>query len=282
MAPSAMSSTSSANANEEPDVFCKLVLSTEKTYIGEAFVASLMIYTTPTYAIESIDVEEKFKHDGFEAMELDINNVELTYQSIDGKEYLAGVLRRWILTPLKKGKHKIEVGNVNAVIEVPKLVDHGFYSIYECQAKEIEIPPVPAEIRVESLPGKKPSGFSGAVGLFETDIQLSKRTLIVGEEATVTYCVSGIGNPGLINQPSLTLPQCITIKDSDHSTEVHLTGKNIVGSYTATYRILPTKAGRYSVELPEFIYFDPASGKYETIPSRKVDIPVAYGEVFEM
>lgn len=280
MAPSAMSSASSVNANEEPDVFCKLVVSTEKTYVGEAFVASLMIYTT--HAIESIDIKEAFRHNGFEALELDISNIQTSYERVNGKQYLSGVLRRWILTPLKKGKHKIEVGTVKAVIQVPKLVDYGFYSVYEYQAVDIEIPSVSAEIRVESLPGKKPSGFSGAVGLFETDMQLSKRTLIVGEEATVTYCVSGIGNPGLIDQPSLSLPQGITIKDSDHSTEVHLTGKNIVGSYTATYRIVPTKAGRYSVELPEFIYFDPASGKYETIPSRKIDIPVAYGEVFEM
>ncbi|MDE6383771.1 MAG: BatD family protein [Paramuribaculum sp.] len=280
IAPAAISSQASAKAAEEPDIFCRLILSTEKTYVGEAFVASLMIYTT--HNIDRIDVENGLKHKEFEAMELKINNVQTSYQRVDGKQYLAGVLRRWILTPLKKGKHKIEIDEVKAVVEVPQLVDYGFYSAYKYQAIEVDLRATSVEIQVESLPGKKPSDFSGAVGLFETDLQMSKRTLIVGEEATLTYSISGIGNPGLIAKPTISLPPGITIKDSKHSTDVHLTGKNIVGSYTATYRVVPTKAGRYSVELPEFIYFDPASAKYATIPSRKVDIPVAYGEVFEM
>lgn len=280
IAPVAMSSQVSAKAAEEPDVFCRLVLSTEKTFVGEAFVASLMIYTT--HNIDKIDIENILKHKGFEAKELKIQSVQTSYQQVNGKQYLAGVLRRWILTPLKKGKHNIEVAAVKATVEVPQLVNYGFYSVYEYHAVEVEIPSASVDIRVESLPGKRPAGFNGAVGLYESDLQLSRRTLIVGEEATLTYSISGIGNPALFGSPTISLPDGITLRESDSTTEVHLTGKNIVGSYTATYRVVPTKAGRQSIELPELTYFDPASQKYETIPSRKVDIQVAYGEVFEM
>lgn len=262
-------------------VFCRMELSANEIYDGESVMARLVLYTP--FDIQSINATDEPQFKGFASRPTSVETSP-SYTIVDGRQYFAGVIKQWILTPEKTGKRTVKGGTYKAVVLVPYLVERGFHSYYQNEAIEVTVTAEPVEVKVLKLPKGKPSGYKGAVGIFENDVQLSSKVLTVGDEATLSYMINGLGNPGNLSTTDLVFPDGLTaeIIPEQSIDQVRLSGKSIVGTKCTVYKIKAKKAGRHKVTIPAIVYFDPDSHEYQTIPERTIEIQAAYGEVYEM
>lgn len=272
-----------ANGNTEvasqPDAFLKIVASADEVYEGQAFIAAMFLYFTDTPSQLAIKSEPGFN--GFDAKEISVPNSMPVSERIGDRIYGKVLLRRWIVTPLKAGKKSIDSGTLTVTLLQQVMINNGLFSSLTSREVELTTEPQSTAINVKKLP-KKPKGFSGAVGIFDADVRLSASTVVSGESITLTYRISGLGNTGKIKIPDIKVPSGLNLADTQSDSSLSLSGRSAVGTSVYRYTIVPSTAGKFSVTIPEFIYFDPATAQYVTLPSRTVTIRATFGETYEM
>lgn len=267
------------SAKGTENVFVTLNLSKDEVYDNEAFIATLIYYASCMPVDVTVVKEPEFS--GFDCEEVNTGYSAPVARVVDGQRYITGVLRRWILTPQKTGKRSIKAGTYDFTLQRRIGSQRGYYYQWETENFHCITEEHSKSISVLKLPSK-PKGFTGAVGIFDVDVQLSKKTLTVGQEAILTYRVSGIGNPSHINAPDIKAPKELGLTVGVTHSEVSINGRSVIGSSVTTFTINPNKAGKHEVTIPELMYFDPESKQYVTIPSRTIEVNASYGEVYEM
>jgi hypothetical protein len=123
----------------------------------------------------------------------------------------------------------------------------------------------PIDIAVMALP-PAPHGFTGAVGEFDVNAELTPSIVTQGVPLKLRVRVEGFGNPDAIGDPVLPELAWATVREPERE----LTFTNVDGNPQPrldkrfTYTLTPVREGR--VEIPEFsfVYFHPAAAKYET------------------
>ena len=133
----------------------------------------------------------------------------------------------------------------------------------EIQPKDVPVRTLDLEVRPLPAEGK-PSGFAGAVGQFEFDARAQPSELAAGEPVTVTMTLTGRGNIGMVAAPTLTVGDQIRAYDSklvtDESDPDSASGRKIFEQV-----LIPRSGSVTGLPAATFAYFNPESGRYETI-----------------
>lgn len=156
----------------------------------------------------------------------------------------------------------IQAGNVNfGLFQTPRI-------------EQLSVTTNRPSLVVRALPPGAPEGFSGAVGQFKLTSKIVPTTANVGEPVTWTVELSGTGN-----WPDITgLPQRAVSKDFNvvqpQAKRTPAEGKLFDVTLSEDVVLVPTRAGNYTLGPLNFVYFDPASGTYQTIstPATRVSI----------
>jgi hypothetical protein len=90
-------------------------------------------------------------------------------------------------------------------------------------------------------------------------------SVAVGEPVSLTVQVQGIGNLTTLSPPQLNLPSVIDAYEPDVETDVERNGREIRGTKTFAYTLVPRTGGRHALPPVSFSYFDPETGRYETL-----------------
>ena len=130
----------------------------------------------------------------------------------------------------------------------------------------IEILPLPTE--------GKPSNFSGAVGKYDINVSADKSEVEANNPVTLTVAISGEGNIKSIPEPKLPAVAGTRKYDTISSVNVSKSNYKVSGSKTFKTVIVPLNAGYITIPGIEFLYFNPAGKKYETIKSDPLKIKV--------
>jgi hypothetical protein len=130
------------------------------------------------------------------------------------------------------------------------------------------------QITVKPLPGGAPASFNGAVGKFTLESKVVPVTASVGDPVTWTLTLKGTGNwadiPGL--------PAREASKDfrviQPQAKRINKEGTLFEATLTEDAVLIPTKGGTYTLGPSNFSFFDPSTGRYETVtaPSTVVTI----------
>ncbi len=269
--------------NGSDPVFLRVLPNKKDVYVGEQLVSALKVYTRvntrPAGGTKDIPYE------GFYKKSLD-PDASATRQDINGEQYVTQVIQRHILIPQKSGKLVIEPFKSEWMVQqrVQRQSNSVFDSFFDdpffsgVQDIPTELSTLPVTINVKALPSGAPGGFTGGVGSFTMQAELSAEEVEVNEALSLKITIRGKGNLPLLGAPEVNLPPDHDLYDVSHSLNISVSGNQIGGSVSYEYPIVARHAGRFRIAPIQFTWFDPASESYHTTTSKEFNFTVLKGE----
>ena len=256
-----------AEADAVEDVFVTQSLSKSSVYQGEAAVLTTRIYTRVN--IKGISDGKMPTLSEFVTHDLD-KNQQISFSSIEtvnGKDYHVAVHSRKVLIPQKSGTIRIEP--VEFVFVVEQRMQRRTRSIFDIfddvRMVEKSVRSKALTISVKALPQPQPQSFAGAVGNFRMNASLSQDKVSVDDGVTVRIDISGEGNFRILDLPKLTFHNDFDTFDPSVKNNFEASPAGAKGSKTFEYLIIPRHAGTFTIPAIEFSFFNPATGRYETL-----------------
>lgn len=257
------------------DVFIRIATSRSSTYEQEAIECTIKLYTK--YSIDQFMTITQPTFSGFLVDDLPIQTPMNSREVYNGQEYMTAVIKKCILFPQKAGKLTIVSGSYDLDVVQYDMINAGFYSIPEARSRKIRVNSNSASVNVLPLPTPKPAGFTGAVGQFTVDMKMSTNSFRTNEPATLTYLVNGSGNIKYLADPEIDFPSEFELYTPQHNVDAKVAGDNVRGYSRTELTFVPKDVGTYKVRVPAFVYFNPQSKEYVTIPGKEFDVKVLKG-----
>lgn len=241
-----------------PEVFLRAEVQPQQPVVGQQVLYTLYLYTREDIAALSPSGVPTFR--GFWVQEIQLpQQLPTEMVEIDGRRYGRVPLLRKALFPLRGGHFKVEPATVDLTVQ--RYDRRFFFSPAIARPEQVRLRTESQWIDVRPLP-PAPPGFGGAVGQLALTAELQPRQIPVGEAATLTVQLSGVGNLQGIREPRLTTPAGLTVFPPQQEGRNEVSGTTVRGSRTWRYVVVANRAGRYTLESPEIRYFDPASERY--------------------
>jgi hypothetical protein len=141
--------------------------------------------------------------------------------------------------------------------------------------KDITVATTPAEFNVLALPSEnRPVGFSGAVGTFKVSSELSTTTVTAGDPVTLQLRVTGAGNFDRVNSAMLgSVNHWKTYAPTSSFTAADNAGYH--GSKVFEQPLIAAQPGDQTLPGMAFSYFDPDTGRYETVRTATLSVAVS-------
>ncbi len=274
------------------DLYVRAFISNPTPYLGEQTIVTYKLFTN--IPVSNLDLNKISSFPGFWAKDLLQNKKDLsqTREIINSKEYVVAEIRKFALFPQRSGEMTIEPGEIGCVAQIQKgnsrrkssdpffdsfFNDPFFNKRYENVEKQLLSNSL--KINVKSLPTQnKPADFSGAVGNFTFNSQISETEVKTNEAITLKFTLQGKGNIELIDPPTVAFPPDFEIYDPDVSSNIKANSSGVSGIRTFEYLIIPRNPGDFTIKPVTLSYFDVAKNSYSTLGSPEYNIKVHKGE----
>ncbi len=266
-------------ASDDGDLFLRVLLSKRSPYIGEPVIASVKLYSK--YNITDLQNAEFPSLEGFYSDDIEIGNISLQRENVNGQIYLTAVLKQYVLIPQRTGDIPITPFKIECIIPQRSRRSRGFFddffsSPFQNVAKQVASKVT--SVNVKSLPPGKPDGFSGAVGDYSLEATINKSDVSANDAITLKVKVTGKGNLKLIREPEINFPPDFDTYDPKISSNIRSTEGGMTGEKTFEYLLIPRHAGQFRLPPVEFSYFDLSESRYKTLNSNEFHIAVARGD----
>jgi hypothetical protein len=267
-------------AGEPPDpgqdVFLRMEASSARVFVGQPVALNLMLYTR--IQVVGADVEKEGKLEGFWVENVDPPGQKrppAERRTVNGRDYFAQPLRRWVLFPTRAGAFPIEPWILKLMVEVPTR------SFFMMNRRTVLLRRTePLAVQVDDFPAAgRPADFSGLCGIFTLESSLDKTRVAAGEGANLVVTVRGQGN--LRSVPDLPLPEVPRAKVYTPKTrdDVALANGTLRGSRTWEYVVIPLQAGRLELPPLSLSFFNPATREYRSLSTPVLALDVTPGTV---
>ncbi len=253
------------------DLFLTARVSTTEPYVGQQVIYTWRFYRRVRIGDARLDPLE---FNGFTVEELgEVREYEST---VDGVSYLVSEFRK-ALFPQEAGPLTVPASRLTCQVAVrsPRRrrssLFEDFFGTAATQTKVLRS----REIKLDVKPRPaQPQGFSGLVGDFKLEADLSKRELKVGESATLRLTIKGSGNVQMIGQP--LFPELSSFKTYDDKPQgsIDRSGSRLSGYRSYRKALVPLEAGDLTVPAVTLVYFHPGSGSYRTARTSPITLRV--------
>ena len=246
-------------------------------YMNEAVTVIYKLYVSPNVSVTNYRPLDNPTYNNFWSQDIPVTKHTAQNGTYQGKPYRYVVLKRVVLYPQKSGQLNIEPLSLEIFVDVPTNRRDFFGGrIYTSTSKTVSAGS--RTINVKPLPeGGKPAGFSGAVGDFDFSVTTSKTQLNASESLQAKVEVSGKGNLKLFQLPEPELPSSLEVYDPEYEESINTYSSGMEGKVSNNYTIVPSFRGKYPIPSISFSFFNPGTGKYETIRSEEINIEVIEG-----
>lgn len=252
-------------------------VSKSNPYLNEAITVVYKLYVSPRISVSNWRELDSPKYADFWSQNID-QKMRVQDGEYMGEPYRYVILRKTILYPQKTGELNIEPLALSVAVDVPSNRRDIFGSrIYKTVNQTVAADN--KKINVKALPDGKPANFTGAVGDFDFNVELSRNTLNAGESLQATVEVKGNGNLKLFDLPELTAPPSLEMYSPERKENVTTNLGGMQGSISEDYTVVPTKKGKYPIPALSFSWFDPQTGTYKTKTSEELLLNVENGPV---
>jgi hypothetical protein len=283
-AKSVASGQSQTNTNTKntsgDDIFVRLEFDKHTAYVGEQITAWIKIYTR----IGISDFDRSFKGPefvGFYRQEIELSGYNFERERVGDDIYNAGIIQKFILYPQKSGEITIDPFDLLVVIQKQiRRKQQGFFDPFfgpSYENKRINLRSNQARLTIKSLPGGQPTGFTGAVGHFKMNATANLDEVMTNDAITFKVTVSGKGNIKLIDEVVNGFPPTFDVFDPIKKVQFDPGSENRSGSVSFEYTAIPRHPGNFVVEPFSLVYFDPETGKYQTLRTRSFTIQANKG-----
>ncbi|MFK7871887.1 MAG: BatD family protein [Oligoflexales bacterium] len=257
--------------NDDP-VFLERKLSQKKVFVGQPFLDTLLLHSIPGVLRRGHVVEYQLK--GARAVQTEKKDA---FQSeIQGTLYDV-IPVHYVIIPGRSGQLDLPSHKAELSLKVQRHRNRRGWDPFDDffqqgDLKEFWSPR--GVVEVLPLPLPQPDSFSGLVGEFSGTSDLNKKSLKVGETATLTLRIEGDGELGPLGQYQLSQIDGLKFyEDQPEDKEVfHQFGMQ--SQRVLKFAVVPSHSGLFVIE-PDSIYvFNPKKEIYEklTFPSVKLRV----------
>lgn len=259
------------------DLFMRVALSSNNVYEQQAVECSIKIYSV-NGQVNSLAAASIPAFDGCLIENIGSpSNIDWHSETINGKNYYAATVYRALLYPQRAGDITLSGGEYNVRVYRQMLVQDFFAARPVMQEKDLTLKPQATVLHVKPLPEPKPADFSGAVGSFKASARLVGNSFKTNEASSLIYTIEGTGNIKFLTEPSLDFPSEFEVYDPHVETNARVSGHNMTGTQTIEYTFVPQSVGTFTIGAHNFVYFDPAKGKYVTDSVEGYEVKVEKG-----
>ena len=251
------------------EVFIETILSDSQAVIGQQIVLSYKLYTRLDVRNVSFDMPSDL--DGFFVQELKTSNERTKREIVNGQEYATKIIKRLSLFPQQKGSYSIASHSVDLGIASDRRSNSFFFNTM-LDSKRVFTDAV--QIEVDNNIPFEDGSFSGAVGQYEMDVSLLKRSVSTDDVINIKMRITGDGDsktvlaPRWLESDSFDVYEPNIIED-----EVFQSAGKLMHRKTFEYIIVPKVEGTFGLK-PKFTFYNPDSLKYisieKTLPSINV------------
>ncbi|MBW2568984.1 MAG: protein BatD [Deltaproteobacteria bacterium] len=270
--------SSQQSGNDRKPVFIEAAISSQDIYVEQQALYTLKLYRRVNVDNLSLNLP-KMEHIVFKQL-----GKPHEYQTTYAGELYQVLEIRYALLASKEGDYAIVPSKMNMTVMRPgrrSSFDDFFHDPFfsSSSGRPMTVASKPLELKVLALPEKeKPVDFSGLVGDFQIKSRLEPASLKAGESATLTVQVSGQGNVNRI--PDINLPEMpfARIYSDQPVLETEQGVLGIKGTKTMKWALVPEKAGRFKTPVLTLSFFNPETGKYNTLNTSAHILSVLPGE----
>ncbi|HTX19846.1 MAG TPA: BatD family protein [Bacteroidota bacterium] len=267
------------------NLFLRATVDRSRVYLGEQITATFKIYTR--VRITNYTINKLPAMSGFWGEDLTIpQQVSLTTESYNGKQYQVGLLKKVALFPTQQGTLEINPFEIVCQVQIENrrrsndFFDQFFNDPFfnNLTTSNVAVKSAPLKVTVLPLPKNNvPASFKGAVGKFTLNASLSSTHVKTNEPLTLKASVAGTGNIKILEAPNLEVPSEFEKYDPKVNENIDRSGSFVNGSKTFEWLLVPRYPGQKRIAPLEFSYFDPGAGKYVTLRSGAFDLTVDKG-----
>lgn len=265
------------------DIFMKCIVNKTRAYAGEQIFATYKIYTRLSIVDNTLNEMPTFNGFWTEDITPKDQSVTLHTENYEGVTYQVAELKKMLLFPQRTGTLSIDPLSLDCIIRQQvrsrsqSIWDQFFGGGYRDYRVTVRSKPV--KIEVLPLPeANKPADFTGAVGSFSIESNISKETVKADEAVTLKVTISGKGNLKLIDPAKPVFPPDIEAYDPNLTDKVQTGPSGMSGSRVYEYLLIPRSAGDFKIAAPGFSYFDPDKKTYITLQSPEFSLHVQKGQ----
>jgi hypothetical protein len=242
-----------------PEVFLRAEIEPQSPVVGQQVLFTLYLYTREDITSLAPSGVPTFR--GFWVQDIQLpQQLQTQMVEVDGRRYGKVPLLRKALFPLRSGRFKVEPAAVDLTVQ---RYDRRFiFGRPMARPEPLHLTTESQWIEVQPLPPAPPS-FGGAVGQLALNAELEPRQIRLGEAATLTVRLSGVGNLQGIRAPRISPPPGVTFFPPEQESTNQVAGTTVRGSRTWRYAVVAERAGRYTLPTPDIPYFDPESRQYQ-------------------
>lgn len=266
------------------NLYLRASVSKTRAYQQEALVYTVKLYTTYD-AIKFIGATSAPKFDGFVVEESKDVSTSLTYETVNGKTYATAVIARYIIFPQLTGDLKVTGNTYTVSVDEREYYHDPFWGSMSV-AKPLQLNVTPNDLTVTSLPlpTPQPADFSGAVGTFKITSDLPAAKYESNHASSIVYTVSGTGNIKYVKLPELNdlYPKELEVFTPTADVETSVGSSNVSGKVKFDYSFMPLESGIFQIPAVRFVYFNPATGRYEHSDAKGYTITVGRGAASAM
>ncbi len=263
-----MGGTSGRGMPARQSYFVKLVVAKNRAYLGESIPAEVRVYFGWDVQAK-VDPSPVLNGDGFSQQKF--TPPQTSVGQLDGEQYRI-VTYKTAIAGVKTGPVSIGPAEVTSSVALPRrrrttlsdpFFDDPMGGLIQGPPKQVTLDSEPVTAEIEPLPPGQPADFSGAIGQFKLAAEAEPRKAATGDPITMRLLLRGEGNFDRIEPPVLTddaglrtYPPAAKFKADD---EVGLSG---LKSFA---QVVIAESARTSLPGYRFNYFDPVSGRYQTL-----------------
>ena len=283
------SSPNGAQGGDKPEyigkgdgnLFMRAEVSQASAYVNQAILYTVKLYSTYD-AIKFIGATASPKFDGFVVEESKDISTSLEYETYNGKTYATAIIARYIIFPQHEGKLSVKGNTYTVSVDQREYYrdPFGFYGqMSVSKPMQLNVTPNELTVNVKSLPQPVPQDFSGGVGDFKLTSWLPVQKFITNQVSSIVYTVEGSGNIKYVTLPDLQkiYPSELEVYTPTTESNVNVGSHNVSGKVKFDYSFMPLEWGNYRLPDVKLVYFNPATGKYETSVAQGYSIAVEKG-----
>lgn len=266
----------SPSQGETRQFFARASLSTGEMVLGQQAVYSLKLYAAINFSGAT------FNPPGFQGLTAkELGQWKKYTQTMDGQTFRVNEMN-YLIQPDSLGEIVIEPAIFMAQVPVGQnqntldsFLNDSFFK--RARTKQVRVVSNPVSLEVISLPaysGDQP--FSGLVGSFTMGATMDRTQLKVGESATLTIVIQGVGNimdAGAV-LPVLDPDQFKTYEDAPVET-IQATEKGVAGKKVFRLVLVPKVPGLFTIPSMGLTFFDMETRAYKPIVTEPVALDIA-------
>ncbi len=269
-----------ASADMGENLFLRAVVDRSRVSRGEQINLVFKLYTR--VSVVNYAVTKNPAMTGFWSEDVEIpKNITLTAETINGKAYRVGVIKRAALFPTQAGTLEIGSMEVQATVQLPQArssdpFESFFRDPFGRNVNYATASPA-VKIEVEPLPGTAPSDFKGAIGQFAMSTAVDRKTTRTNEPVSLKVTLSGTGNIKLLEAPTLEMPPDFEQYTPKVTESINRSQGRISGSKTFEYLLIPRYPGLKVIKPVTMSYFDLKKREYVRLRSPQIELNVEQG-----